>query len=232
MRKRARGIEFNRQFVFLLSPYSRLWQQDAMTRDEAIERLKPSLGKDLRKIAEEQGVTVWKNGKKNKGWAGMVVERLLGHPQDSKQEADFGTFELKVVPVVKDSFGRWSVKETMAMTMIDAKNVIETPFEHSHLIEKLRALLICARVFKDEQDSESELLKAGGFDLSDGETFKQVMADYDLVRTTLREQGMAGLTGSMGNLVQPRTKGSGKGAKTYAFYARTLFVSRMLKLNP
>jgi DNA mismatch repair protein MutH len=179
-----------------------------MTRDEAIERLKPSIGKDLRKIADEQGVTVWKNGKKNKGWAGMAVERLLGHPQDSKQEADFGTFELKVVPVVKDNLGRWSVKETMAMTMIDPKNVIETPFEHSHLIEKLRALLICARVFKDEQDN------------------------YELVRTTLREQGMAGLTGSMGSLVQPRTKGSGKGGKTYAFYARTIFVSRMLKLNP
>jgi DNA mismatch repair protein MutH len=203
-----------------------------VTRDEAIARLKPSVGKDLRKIADEQGVTVWKDGRKNKGWAGMVVERLLGRAQDSKQEADFGTFELKVVPVFKDSLGRWSVKETMAMTMIEPKNVIETPFEHSHLIDKLRALLICARVFVDEEDSESELLKVGGFDLSDAETFKQVQADYELVRKTLREEGIEGLTGSMGSLVQPRTKGSGKGRKTYAFYARTIFVSRMLKLNP
>lgn len=202
-----------------------------MTRDEAIARLQPSLGKDLRKIADEQGVTVWKGGKKNKGWAGMVVERLLGHPQDSKQEADFGTFELKVVPVVRDSLGRWSVKETMAMTMIDPKNVMETPFEHSHLIEKLRALLICARVFENEQDDASLLLKVGGFDLADGETFKQVQADYELVRKTLRETGIAGLNGWMGNLVQPRTKGPGKGIKSYAFYARTIFVARMLKLN-
>ncbi len=202
-----------------------------MTRDEAIARLQPSLGKDLRKIADEQGVTVWKDGKKNKGWAGMVVERLLGHPQDSKQEADFGTFELKVVPVVRDSLGRWSVKETMAMTMIDPKNVMETPFEHSHLIEKLRALLICARVFENEHDDASLLLKVGGFDLTDGETFKQVRADYELVRKTLRETGIAGLNGWMGNLVQPRTKGPGKGIKSYAFYARTVFVARMLKLN-
>lgn len=202
-----------------------------MTRDEAIARLQPSLGKDLRKIADEQGVTVWKDGKKNKGWAGMVVERLLGHPQDSKQEADFGTFELKVVPVVRDSLGRWSVKETMAMTMIDPKNVMETPFEHSHLIEKLRALLICARVFENEQDDASLLLKVGGFDLADGETFKQVQADYEIVRKTLRETGIAGLNGWMGNLVQPRTKGPGKGIKSYAFYARTIFVARMLKLN-
>ena len=202
-----------------------------MTRGEAIERLRPSIGKDLRKIADEQGVTVWKDGKKNKGWAGMVVERLLGHPQDSKQEADFGTFELKVVPVVKDSFGRWSVKETMAMTMIEPKNVIETPFEHSHLLEKLRALLVCARVFENEQDDSSILLKVGGFDLTDAETFKQVQADYELVRRTLNDEGVAGLNGWMGNLVQPRTKGTGKGARTFAFYARTIFVARMLKLN-
>lgn len=202
-----------------------------MTRAEAIERLRPSIGKDLRPIADEQGVTVWRNGKKNKGWAGMVVERLLGHPQDSKQEADFGTFELKVVPVVKDSFGRWSVKETMAMTMIEPKNVIETPFEHSHLLEKLRALLICARVFENEQDDSSILLKVGGFDLADAETFKQVQADYELVRKTLKDEGVAGLNGWMGNLVQPRTKGTGKGARTFAFYARTIFVARMLKLN-
>ena len=126
-----------------------------MTREEAIAQLQPSLGMDLRKIADAQGVTVWKNGKKNKGWAGMVAERLLGHPQDSKQEADFGTFELKVVPVVRDILGRWSVKETMAITMIDPKNVMATPFEHSHLVEKLRALLVCARVFVNEQDDTS-----------------------------------------------------------------------------
>lgn len=199
-----------------------------MTRDEAIAQLQPSLGMDLRKIADAQGVTVWKNGKKNKGWAGMVAERLLGHPQDSKQEADFGTFELKVVPVVRDILGRWSVKETMAITMIDPKNVMVTPFEHSHLVEKLRALLVCARVFVNEQDDTSILLKVGGFDLSDAETFKQVQADYELVRKTLRDGGE--LTGWMGNLVQPRTKGSGKGPRTFAFYARTGFVARMLKL--
>ncbi len=200
-----------------------------MTRDEAIARLQPFLGKDLRPLADAHGVTVWKDGKKNKGWAGMEVERLLGHPQDSKQEPDFGTFELKVVPVVRDFLGRWSVKETMAVTMIDPKNVLEMPFEHSHLLDKLSALLICARVFTSEKDDSSLLLKTGGFDLGDGETFREVQADYEVVRKTLREGGE--LTGWMGNLVQPRTKGSGKGAKTFAFYARTGFVSRMLKLN-
>jgi len=58
-----------------------------------------------------------------------------------------------------------------------------------------------------------------------------VQADYELVRRTLNDEGVAGLNGWMGNLVQPRTKGTGKGARTFAFYARTIFVARMLKLN-
>ncbi len=202
-----------------------------VTREEAIAKLEPFVGKDLRPLADERGVTVWKNGHKNKGWAGQLIERLLDHPQDNLQGPDFGDWELKVVPLVRTPQGTLSVKETMAITMIDPKDVKETPFEHSHLLDKLRALLICGREWVDENDTRSALLKVGSFDLRDGDLFKQVQADYELVQKTLREAGSAGLTGWMGNLVQPRTKGPGHGVHTHAFYARTLFVARLLRLN-
>ncbi|MCX6979671.1 MAG: MutH/Sau3AI family endonuclease [Verrucomicrobia bacterium] len=201
-----------------------------ISRDRAIAILKPYVGIDLRPIAEKFGVTVWKNGHKNKGWAGMTVEQMLGHPQDAAQAPDFGTWELKVVPVVRNAQGHWQVKETMAITMIDPKNVAETPFEHSHLLDKLRAMLVCAREWKNDHDEESRLVKLGTFDLADGDTFRQVQADYELVQKTIRAEGAKALTGWMGNLVQPRTKGPGHGVHTHAFYARTSFVSRMLKL--
>ena len=203
----------------------------AITRDQAIAILKPSLGKDLRPIADQCHVTVWKNGHKNKGWAGMVVEQMLGHPQDADQAPDFGTWELKVVPIVRNVQGHWQVKETMAITMIDPKNVAETPFEHSHLLDKLRALLVCAREWVNDQDEHSRLVKLGVFDLADGETFRQVQADYETVQKTIRTEGARALTGWMGNLVQPRTKGPGHGVVSHAFYARTTFVARMLKLT-
>ena len=203
----------------------------AITREEAITILTPSIGKDLREMAAPTGVTVWKNGRKNKGWAGMVVEQLLGHPQDSDQAPDFGTWELKVVPIVRNAQGHWQVKETMAITMIDPKNVAETPFDHSHLLDKLRALLVCAREWVNTQDEHSRLIKLGVFDLADGETFRQVQADYESVQKTIRTEGAKALTGWMGNLVQPRTKGPGHGSVSHAFYARTTFVSRMLKLT-
>lgn len=52
-----------------------------MQREEAVEKLGQLLGKDLRVLAGELQVTVWKKtGKKNKGWAGHVIERYLGLP--------------------------------------------------------------------------------------------------------------------------------------------------------
>lgn len=180
-----------------------------MNRDEALAILRPYIGKDLRPLADKYGVTVWRNGRKNKGWAGMLVERLLGRRQDAEQAPDFGTWELKVVPLARNAQGHLEVKETMTITMIDPRNVADTPFEHSHLLDKLRALLLCGREWVNEKDERSLLLKVGAFDLADGETFRAVQADYELVQKTLRTEGQKALTGWMGNLVQPRTKGPG-----------------------
>jgi DNA mismatch repair protein MutH len=202
-----------------------------MTRDQAIAVLRLYVRKDLRPLADQYGITVWKNGRKNKGWAGMVVEKILGRRQDTDQAPDFGSWELKVVPLVRNPQGTLQVKETMAITMIDPKNVAATPFEHSHLLDKLRALLVCGREWENDKDERSLLLKVGAFDLADGETFRQVQADYELVRKTLLAEGPKGLNGWMGNLVQPRTKGPGGAVRSHAFYARTAFVARMLKLS-
>ena len=55
-----------------------------------------------------------------------------------------------------------------------------------------------------------------------------VKADYNLVRNTIKASGFSALTGRMGNLVQPRTKGPGHGSTSRAFYARTGFVKSIL----
>ncbi len=191
-----------------------------MTRDEAIRRLQELVGKDLRPLADEHRVTVWKNGHKNKGWAGDVLERHLGLAKNSRQAADFGDWDLKLVSL-KRSAGRLAVKETMAITMIEPANVIETPFEHSHLLDKLQRLVVPAREWVDEQETRSPLVKVVMFDLGDGELFRAV----------LKQRGVRGLTGSLGKLVQARTKGAGGGSTSRAFYARESFVARMLGLD-
>ena len=202
-----------------------------MTREEAITKLHLLVGKDLRPLADEHRVTVFKNGRKNKGWAGSVLERYLGLAANSRQEPDFGDWDLKLVSL-KRSRGKLVVKETMAITMLTPSHVLEMPFEHSHLFDKLQRLVVCAREWVDEQESRSPLAQVTTFDLSDGEFFRQVQADYDTIRAALRQRGVRGLTGSLGMLVQARTKGAGNGTESRAFYAREKFVTRMLRLDP
>lgn len=201
-----------------------------LTRDAALARLRLLVGKDLRPLADEYRVTVMKNGRKNKGWAGSVLERHLELAANSRQAPDFGDWDLKLVSL-KRSRGKLVVKETMAITMFTPGHVIETPFEHSHLLAKLESLIVAAREWVDVAETRSPLVDVRTFDLSDGELFRAVQADYEAIRAALKQRGVRGLTGSLGVLVQARTKGAGNGTDTRAFYARETFVARMLGLT-
>ncbi len=201
-----------------------------MERAEAIERIQQLLGRDLVPLAEQFQVTIWKSpGKKNKGWAGHVIERYLGLQINSAQSPNFGSWELKVVPL-KLRHGTLAVKETMAITMIDAYNVLQCPFEESHLLAKLRKMVVVARIFESKAEPASVVYSVGQFDLSDRALFEDIRRDYEDVRRVIREHGFDALTGRMGVHVQPRTKGPGHGSTSRAFYARTPFVSRIINL--
>jgi DNA mismatch repair protein MutH len=199
-----------------------------LERLEAIEKLRTLVGTDLRPLAHVHQITVWKEGKKNKGWAGHTLERFLGLPINSAQSPNFGSWELKQVQLVAKRDGMLRVKETMAITMIDPVNVAAKAFEESHLLAKLRKIVVVARIFDCQEETCSFLHSVAEFDLGDTEVYQQVKADYDLVRQTIIEKGFSALSGSMGILVQPRTKGPGHGSVSRAFYARTSFVARIL----
>lgn len=201
-----------------------------MERGIAVQKLKQLEGQDLRKLADKFGVTVWKADKKNKGWAGHVIERYLELPLNSSQSPNFGSWELKIVPLKKLACGKIVVKETMAITMIDPVNVLQKPFEDSHVLAKLKKAVVCARLFESQQEIHTLLVRVASFDLGDQEIYNQVRADYEETRATIKRKGFEALTGAMGVLVQPRTKGAGHGSTSRAFYARTQFVSRILGL--
>ena len=201
-----------------------------MTRDEAIARLRLLEGKDLRNLADTYEITVWKSGKINKGWAGHTLERHLGLSTNSHQRPDFDWGELKIVPLKQAGPSDMRVKETMAITMIAAENVASTPFEDSHLFAKLSRLLVCARLFESQAEEQSKLIRVATFDMSDPGLLLQVKKDYEDVQRVIRENGFQALSGSMGVLVQPRTKGPGHGSTSRAFYARTAFVTKILGL--
>jgi DNA mismatch repair protein MutH len=206
-------------------------QTQTLPRAEALRRIRLLSGKDLRPLAGQYGITVWKNGKKHKGWAGHVIERYLGLPQNSRQAADFGSWELKVVPLRRASDGTVRIKESMAITMIEPAEVVASRFSDSHLYDKLRSLIVVARVFENVEDTSSILHSAAEFDLDNLSIRKQVEADYETIREIIRTKGVDALTGDAGEFVQARTKGRGHGSTSRAFYARARFVAHILNLQ-
>jgi len=206
-------------------------QTQPLPRAEALARIRLLSGKDLRPLAAQFGITVWKNGKKNKGWAGHVIERYLGLPQNSRQSADFGSWELKVVPLRRSGEGTVSVKESMAITMIEPSEIVANKFADSHLYDKLRSLIVVARIFENVEDTSSVLHSAAEFDLDNPSIREQVEADYETIRAIIRTNGVDALTGDAGEYVQARTKGRGHGSTSRAFYARARFVAHILNLQ-
>ena len=206
-------------------------QTEALPRAEALGRIRLLSGKDLRPLAEQYRVTVWKNGHKNKGWAGQVIEQYLGLPQNSLQAPDFGSWELKVVPLVRNTAGMLRVKESMAITMMEPTEVVANRFADSHLYDKLRSMIVVARIFENVEDTASILHSAAEFDLDNPSIRKQVEDDYEAIREVIRLQGFEKLTADTGKYVQSRTKGRGHGSTSRAFYARALFVAHILNLQ-
>ena len=202
-----------------------------MDRVEALARLQVLVGCDLVSLGTASGITIWKGDRLNKGWAGHTIERHLGLALNSSRAPNFGSWELKVVPVKAIPNGRFRVKETMAITMIDPVEVAAKEFPDSHLFLKLQRMIVVARVFESAAETHSPCHLVTEFDLSDQDLCQQIKADYDLVRDVIRTRGFNCLSGSMGVLVQPRTKGPGHGSTSRAFYARARLVARIIGLD-
>ncbi len=167
-------------------------------------------------------------GGKNKGWVGQVIEKHLGLPINSLQRPNAGSWELKMCSLKYLMNGKLTIKETMAITMIKPDDVLETDFKSSHLYAKLRRMVVASRIWESKQEERSILYSVTTFDLDDPEVYNQVKSDYDLVRETIRTTGFSALTGKMGVYIQPRTKGTGHGSTSRAFYARTSFLKKFI----
>jgi DNA mismatch repair protein MutH len=200
-------------------------------RSEASALLGRLVGLDLVGLANSYGVTMWKGDRINKGWAGHTIERHLGLPLNSSRSPNFGSWELKVVPVRVLPNGTLKVKETMAITMIDPVEVAAKEFQDSHLFLKLQRMVVVARVFESKAEIRSLCHIVASFDLGDRELYEQIKADYDTIREVIRTRGFEHLSGSMGVMVQPRTKGPGHGSTSRAFYARMALVSAILGIG-
>src|SRR3989338_4838716 len=208
-----------------------------ITRAVAIENLKKYIGKDLRALALKHGITTYETGKQNKGWKGLVLERLAGLETNVSKAPNGLTYELKSV-----SFHNKKEilvpKETMAITMINTEELKSHAFFESHCWAKLKTIVFCAVMWHGKNAENAELIKVASLDFAeDDELIKEIKADYDLIRSKLISKGFESLTGKDGKWIQARTKGIGgvnprtgqRRPITRAFYARTGLVKKIFE---
>src|SRR3990167_4260947 len=93
-----------------------------ISRAIAIKNFKKYIGKDLRKLALEYGITTYETGKQNKGWKGLVLERLAGLETNISKAPNGLDYEIKSVSFhcKKDKL---APKETMAIGMINPEEL-------------------------------------------------------------------------------------------------------------
>lgn len=83
--------------------------------------------------------------KRNKGNLGQIIEEKFFHYAcNSNSNADFyeAGVELKVTPFKQNKNGTYSAKERLILTMIDYFAVVNEDFEHSHLWNKSKLILL------------------------------------------------------------------------------------------
>jgi DNA mismatch repair protein MutH len=201
-----------------------------VTRVIAIQNLQRFIGQDLSELAKKHSITTYLEGKQNKGWKGLTLERLAGLTNDNKQAPNGLGFELKSTAFYQVK-GVWTPKETFAITMINPQHLIKTPFYESHCWEKLKSLIYCAVSWNGKHNEKSELLKVQSFDFVESDTLiQEIQADYEFIRNKLNKQGFSALTGKDGKWIQARTKGPGHGSISRAFYARKVLIKEIIKL--
>ena len=200
-----------------------------VTRAAAIQNLTAYIGHDLRALAAAHGITTYETGRQNKGWKGLILERLAGLQTNNAKAPNGLTYELKSVSFryVKDVL---VPKETMAITMINPTELAAHTFFESHCWSKLKTIVFCAVMWHGPNSLRAELLNVASLDFAEtDELIQEIKSDYDYIRQKLINQGFDSLTGKDGKWIQARTKGRGHGSISRAFYARTGLVRKIFE---
>lgn len=104
-------------------------------------------------------------------------------------------------------------------------------FFESQVWAKFKTIVFCAVQWNGKNAKGSKFLSVASLDFAeDDELIREIKADYDFIRAKLIKHGFSALTGKDGKWIQARTKGSGHGSISRAFYARKILVKKIFEM--
>ena len=166
---------------------------------------------------------------RDKGIEGKKLEELLGIPTSSECW-DCSDGEIKIVPLKKlkvksiyGSAGDYVPKETVAITMANTTNVMNTGYENSKLCKKIKNILFVGYIREETNPDNIIFVNSVQFNENFSTQRDKIQSDYETIKQTIVNTGT--ISGKVGKMIQMRTKGAGRGApKTRGFYFKKPFL--------
>jgi DNA mismatch repair protein MutH len=211
-------------------------------RYEVLHRLEEELpGRNLYELAARYGVPVHKQGKLNKGWVGQTIERVAGLDAGAAQRRDGNDFELKSTSLVKGA-EVWQPKETIKITAMGPRAILEESFESSALWNKLSRWILVGVTHRQDLPV-CQVVQVRAFDVTAPDLVAEIQAFWEEVRSLVAAGEIADYNsqGSSGGYLQLRPTGNRhnnhvcpvtqRRYQAQAFYATKRLVKRVLCLS-
>ena len=209
-------------------------------RSEVASRFRHLLpGKNLYDLAREHSVTIERSGKKNKGWAGQTLEKIVHLESGNLQIPDGLDFELKSTTLLKSPQG-WKPKETIKVTQLKPDLLLEESFETSALWKKLQRLIVVGLEYPSP--GICHVVNINCIDIREPNLVNEIRSFWEEVQHHLLsgEMPRSPNLGTSEDLIQLRPAGDGKGFSVCpvtrehfplrAFYATKRLISKILLL--
>lgn len=196
-----------------------------MISSKVFDRLRPlfdiisnSKGKTIGQIKDEMSIA---RSKMVKGASGLIVENLLGIPNNNRDGADIPEIgcEIKILPLQKNRDGAIKAKEPTAIQMINYVEVAKETWETAKLRGKIDLTFWVVYLAKKDGKAlnQNDYVIVDYFlDHPDDVQNSVFKKDWEEIQKYIKTGRADLLSCSMGEYLEPKTKGKNNQDKTDA----------------
>lgn len=185
------------------------------SESELITRVQKIAGLSITEIAQQTGIEMPKDLKREKGWVGLLLEHVLGATAGSRPEPDFPHLgiELKTLPI--DRFGK--PLETTFVCVAPLVGLVGATWQTSHICNKLKKVL-WVPIIAEREIPLAERLVGSAFLWSPSPQEEALLAnDWQELTDMIVLGDVENIQGKHGQVLQLRPKAANSKAKTKAF---------------
>lgn len=210
------------------------------SESELLSRALDISGISLEELADELGIIVPEDLRRDKGWVGQIVEKHLGAQAGSRPEQDFADLgiELKTIPISHTG----KPLETTFVSVAPLVGIHGLTWENSHVRQKLSKVLWIPVEGEREIPVARRRLGSPLLWTPSPAEEERLRADWEEIMEQISIGNINNVSAHMGEVLQLRPKAANNRARTKAygtsgraiqalprgFYLRTQFTAEIL----